>query len=70
MKLFQYDSKHDRVISELDLGELSDEQNALLDKVLEWMETRLFTRYNSAVLAESYTESWDDAADSRRVNFK
>ena len=57
MKLVQYDEKHESAREELDLGNISSEQEVLIQKILDWMgskEVCIFSRHNSAVLCNDY----------------
>jgi hypothetical protein len=56
MKLFIYDEKHERVNGELDLGDISDTENQLLEKVIAFLDKENITdRYGSLELANGYS---------------
>lgn len=55
MKLFAYDEKHESVNQYVDLGELTNDQIKLVDKIINSLEALGFSdRYRRLVLAESY----------------
>jgi hypothetical protein len=55
MKLFIHDEKHETLLAELDLGELTDLEEKLLHKVVDFLDREGVTnRYNELVLAHSY----------------
>lgn len=54
-KLFIYDYKHQQVHAELELGELTPDQWALMEKLFPFFEeNELTTRYKALTIAKSY----------------
>lgn len=61
MKLFLHDRKHEQILAELDLGEISHEQEALLDKIINFLDEQGVTdRYKDLMLANGYTQGIQD----------
>ena len=59
MKLYIHDEKHDHIISSLDLGEISGEDNTRLQEVIEFLDRNsITTRYKRLVLAKGHTEKY------------
>lgn len=54
MQLVQFNAKDQTVNSSLDLGEVSDSESRLLEKVLNWMDDKFFSRYNQVVFCRGY----------------
>jgi len=70
MKLFHYDDKHDRVLGEIDLGRLSESEEVLLRRVLDWLDyQQVTTRYSSLMLAEAARTEYDEENGFERVYF-
>jgi hypothetical protein len=72
MKLYYYDSKHEQVHYELNLGDLSSEDQALLDRVIDWMQNigLLDGRYRDLVVADGYKYEREDPEDDPVVVFE
>lgn len=66
MKVFQTDEKHNRVNEELDLGEISEKEEQLIEKVLEFVNTHTnrYNQYRIGNKAETVMED-GDAVDIR-----
>jgi len=62
MKLFLYDTKHQQVTAQKDMGNLTEKDVALVNTVLEFLQDNLVTdgRYNNLTLAESIDVIYDD----------
>ena len=64
MKIFYYDSKHERVHGEIDLGPLNIKEYDLLQKAIKQMEDMIWNildgRYKNLILAQSYDTIYDD----------
>lgn len=61
MKLYNYDSKHQSINGELDLGDITDVESAIVDKLIYFLDEAGFTsRYNGLVLAKSYVIGYDE----------
>jgi hypothetical protein len=61
MKLFLYDEKHHQVYDMIDLGELSNKEIILLQKVAYFLGKNAITdRYKSLVVADSYTQTYPE----------
>ncbi len=56
MKLYYYDAKHEFVIGELELGELTDNEMNIVDSVIEFFAEKnlLDGRYHAALLADGH----------------
>lgn len=68
MKLVQYDGKHEQTREELELGDLSVEEQKLVEKVLGWLwldKVGIFTRYNCAVLCSKAKREYDEDGEPR-----
>lgn len=63
MKIVQHDDKHQSIREILDLGDISESEQRLLEKVLDWMDSdkvALFSRYNCATLCNEAKYEYDD----------
>lgn len=62
MKLFYYDTKHEQVIAQKDMGDLSEKEINLVDEVLEFLSENDITdgRYKNLVLANNIETMYDD----------
>lgn len=62
MKLFYYDTKHQQVIAQKDMGELPEKEVALINSVLEFLADNLITdgRYKNLTLADDIEVMYDD----------
>lgn len=70
MKLFYYDNKHELVIAELELGELSPIQQSSIGRVIEWMRKidLLDDRYRCMIIANNYEYEYEDGERFIRFN--
>ncbi len=62
MKLFLYDTKHQQVNGSTDLGNLTDSEVALVNKVIAFLYDQLILdgRYRSITLAEDIDVIYDE----------
>ena len=62
MKLFLYDTKHQQVIAQKDMGNLSEKDVALVNNVFEFLQDNLITdgRYKNLTLAAAIDVIYDD----------
>lgn len=61
MKLFYYDLKHNEIHDELELGNLTKDQEDLVDKIIEFLNENeiLDGRYKNLILAQNITKEYD-----------
>lgn len=61
MKLFIHDEKHEQINGSLELGNLSVESLALLEKIVEFLDSEGITdRYKRLVFADGYKQTYPD----------
>ena len=62
MNMYLYDTKHQQVIAQQDMGDLTETEVALVNKVFDFLQDNLVTdgRYKNLVLAESIGVIYDD----------
>ena len=62
MKLFYYDTKHQQIIVQKDMGDLSEKEVNLVNSVLEFLEDSLLTdgRYKDLTLANNVEIIYED----------
>lgn len=62
MKLYYYDSKHERLIAEKDLGNISPEQETLIQGILDFLEEKgvVDGRYKALELGNSIKTIYND----------
>ncbi len=70
MNLYYYDDKHAFINGTLDLGPLTEEQLALLSKVIIFLDQNYITnRYKRLILAESYKSEYDSESGTSEIIF-
>ena len=69
MKLFYYDSKHENLLGELELGSLSLTECMLIHKIVDFMREKnlLDGRYREMALAEGCETTYEDG--EKYLNF-
>ena len=68
MKLFLYDEKHQQLIDNLDLGNLSNEEIAQINKIIDFLEdNHILDRYKNLTLANKAEVQYEDGEPS--LNF-
>lgn len=62
MKLFFYDTKHQQVIAQQEIGNLTETEVKLVNSVLEFLQDNLITdgRYKNLTLADDIETMYDD----------
>lgn len=61
MNLYIHDEKHEQIVGELNLGEITEKEKEIIRKICDFLEEKAITnRYKSLVLAESYEVKNDD----------
>lgn len=62
MKMFYYDSRHEEVHNEVDLGELTEDQTILINKIERFLfRSGIIDRhYKHLILAESFVKTYDE----------
>lgn len=70
MKLFIHDAKHDVVLAETDLGDLTESEEALVNGIFSFLEEHdVSSRYARPVLADGYTQVTDEDAPDYGITF-
>lgn len=71
LKLFLYDDKHGNMVKEVYLGELTDTERNVADKIIQGMEEANFLdgRYRAATIAESYERKLDEDSGESYLEF-
>ena len=60
-KLFIHDEKHEQVIGELDLGEITKKEEILIGKIIKFLaDNELTDRYKRLVLAEDFKRIYEN----------
>lgn len=71
MKLYVHDEKHQNVNGELNLGEVSEKEAAMIKKIMDFLgEQGMSHRYARLVLANNYTVTYDKEDGFPTVKFE
>ena len=70
MQLFIYDEKHEQVPGAIDLGNLTQHEEAIVQKIIAFLDSKQITdRYKRLILANRYRLSFDSGDVESRIIF-
>ena len=72
MKLYYYDSKHEQIHGEIELGKLNDDHLGLIGGIEQFLFEQgiIDRRYKNLVVAESYEQIYTEGEPNPEVTFK